>query len=336
MTEEIYVWGGLADLLVGYLDENGLDAPALRHELQQYDPARRMPITVWWSLLEHVSQCQPTPALGVFIGQQVKIHQLGVLGYLAASCETLGEVLLRFQRFQPLLHNLTPSLIGQESGAFRFSWDPSYGKSTQLSNEVLVSGLLWMLRTLTADKAPAPSYVAFPGPWPADQTLYETLLGCKVRFEARTLTIHWPLEILSLPINGSDPHLRGLLDQQAQAQLQTLPRPDAFLAELQHQMSIALQEGEPSAEQVARRMALPVRTLYRHLQQRALTYKSLLGGLRFQLARQYLADPRLSLPEIAMMLGYSEQSAFTRAFKSWCGQTPLNYRKAHKTRRGDG
>lgn len=330
MAEEIYVWGGLADLLLSYLDDNGLDAPELRHELQQYDAAKRIPITVWWSLLERVSQCQPIPALGVRIGQHVEIHQLGVLGYLAASCETLGEALLRFQRFQPLLHNLTPSLIGQEIGAFRFSWDPSYGKSTQISNEVLVSGLLWIFRLLTAEKTPAPSYVEFPGPWPADPGLYEKLLGCEVRFEARTLIIHWPQEILSLPINSSDPHLRSLLDQQAQAQLQTLPRPDVFLAELQHQMSIALQEGGASANQVARRMEMPVRTLYRHLQQRNQTYKSLLGKLRFQLARQYLSDPRLSLPEIAMMLGYSEQSAFTRAFKSWCGQTPLNYRKAQK------
>jgi len=68
--------------------------------------------------------------------------------------------------------------------------------------------------------------------------------------------------------------------------------------------------------------------LYRRLQERNLTYKGLLNQLRFQLAQRYLADRQLSLSEIALLLGYSEQSAFTRAFKSWCGQTPLHFRKA--------
>ncbi|HEJ2575411.1 TPA: helix-turn-helix transcriptional regulator [Pseudomonas aeruginosa] len=53
----------------------------------------------------------------------------------------------------------------------------------------------------------------------------------------------------------------------------------------------------------------------------------MLDELRQQLAKQYLADPALSLSEIALMLGYSEQSAFSRAFRGWYGETPLRYRK---------
>lgn len=331
MAEEVYVWGGLAGLLRSYLDDCGLDAPELRQALKPYEASQRMSITAWWSLLERIAQLQPLPALGLRIGQVVKVHHLGVLGYLAASCENLGEALRRFQRFQPLLHNLTPSFASQEAGELRFSWDPSYGQSTQLSNEVLISGLLRIARTLTPQNARGPSLVEFPGPAPADSAVYEELLRCPVRFQANTLAIRLPVAALALPINGSDPHLRTVLDQQAEALLQVLPRPDAFLAEFQRLVVNALQEGEPSLEQVARRMGVSPRTLCRHLQERSLTYKGLLNQLRIQLAQRYLSDRRLSLPEIALILGYSEQSAFTRAFKSWCGQTPLHYRKA----RGD-
>lgn len=66
-------------------------------------------------------------------------------------------------------------------------------------------------------------------------------------------------------------------------------------------MMVALQEGEPSA--------------------------AVLGDVRFKLARMYLADSRLSSAEIALLLGYSEQSAFTRAFRTWSGSTPLDYRR---------
>lgn len=327
MAEGIYVSGGVVELLLNYLDAHGLAAPAPRRTLAQYSSGQRLPITVWWELLEEISRAQDTPAVGLHIGQHFKIHHFGVLGYLVASCETLEQALLRYQRFQPLLHNLTPTLAHRQGQKMQISWDGSYGRSTQLSNEVVASSLLQLARLLTGHHALVPLVVEFPGPAPEQPAIYEKLLGCPVRFKARTLIVHLPVDALSLPINGSDPHLRALLDQQAEALLEALPKPDALLSTLQHLIVNALQEGEPSLEQVARRMGMPARSLYRRLEERRLTYKGLLSQLRFQLAQRYLCDPQLSLSTVAMLLGYSEQSAFTRAFKSWSGQTPLHFRK---------
>lgn len=328
MAEGVYVWGGLAGLLLSYLDTHRLKATEVRQTLARYEAGSRMPIATWWSLLDEIAAAQPLPAVGLRIGQHFQLHHFGVLGYLAASCETLGQALLRFQRFQPLLHNLTPTLASQRSGSMQISWDPSYGRSTQLSNEVVVSSLLRLARMLTAQDMLVFSSVEFPGPAPKDTRIYETMIGCPVRFKAKTVIVHIPLVVLDLPIDSRDPHLQAMLDQQAEALLQALPQPDAFLSQLQRLMVNALQEGEPTLQQVAQRMGVAERSLYRRLQERGLTYQSLLNRLRHQLAQRYLADPGLSLSEIALMLGYSEQSAFTRAFKSWCGQTPLRQRKA--------
>lgn len=79
---------------------------------------------------------------------------------------------------------------------------------------------------------------------------------------------------------------------------------------------------------LAKKLNMPLRSLYRSLHQRDQTYKGLLDKLRQELANQYLADPALSLSEISLMLGYSEQSAFSRAFRNWTGKTPLQVRKA--------
>ena len=75
-------------------------------------------------------------------------------------------------------------------------------------------------------------------------------------------------------------------------------------------------------------MGLSERTLYRALQERDLRYKQVLNSLRFELAKDYLRDAQLSLPEIALLLGYAEQSVFSRAFKEWAGESPMRWRKA--------
>jgi AraC-like DNA-binding protein len=152
-------------------------------------------------------------------------------------------------------------------------------------------------------------------------------MGCPVRFEARCHALEIPASLLAMRITSSDPYMRGLFDQQAQAMLAQQPSPDQFIEHLQQQMMVALQEGEPSAAVLASRMHCSLRSFYRQLALHGLRYRTLLGDVRFKLARMYLADPRLSLAEVALLLGYSEQSAFTRAFRAWSGSTPQGYRR---------
>ena len=74
-------------------------------------------------------------------------------------------------------------------------------------------------------------------------------------------------------------------------------------------------------------MHVSVRTLQRRLDARELTWQQLLDRTREQLAHQYLADRSLTLGDIALLLGFSEQSAFNRAFRRWTGQTPARIRR---------
>lgn len=328
MAESVYVWGGLAGLLLSYLDTHGIEAIDARERLARLGSPQRMPISTWWQVLDDINRAQSLPAVGLRIGQHFQLHHFGVVGYLAASCETLGQALQHFQRFQPLLHNLTPTLVKRQGADLQVSWDARYGPSTQLSNEVVVSSLLRLARMLTGHDAPIFSSVELPGPAPARIDVYRRILGCPLVYRARTVVVYIPLPVLDLPINGSDPHLRAVLDQQAEALLQALPQPDALLVGLQQHIVMALQDGDPSLRSVARSMGTAERSLYRRLQERNLSYQEILSRMRFRLAQRYLANKRLSLSEVASLLGYSEQSAFTRAFRQWSGQTPLRYRKA--------
>ncbi|MCA6062313.1 helix-turn-helix transcriptional regulator [Thalassolituus marinus] len=91
-----------------------------------------------------------------------------------------------------------------------------------------------------------------------------------------------------------------------------------------------LRDGEPSIDQIARVLNCSARTLQRRLQVAGTSYREELNLVRYKLARSYLEDPSLQIIDVAMLLGYSEHSVFTRAFREWSGKTPQDFRQQRR------
>lgn len=208
-------------------------------------------------------------------------------------------------------------------------WTPVVHKNSQLSNEVLLSGILSTIRKILKRPEICPLKIEFSAPAPVDITPYAEVYGCPISFNSDVLRLWLPLEILYLPIPSSDPHLKKLLDQQAEALLKSIPNPDTFLKELQLIIVSMLKIGDPSAENIAKQMNLSLRSFYRKLSDYNLHYSNLVKSIRLELSKTYLTKSALSLTEIALLLGYAEQSAFSRAFKQWENISPSEYRKTH-------
>ena len=324
--------------------------------------SERLPIGQWWALLERVAQVSNDPHVGLRIGKLTQIQDVGVLGYLAASCETLGQAMQRLQRFEGLLQQLAASSVAVDGDCIRLAWTNENGHSTDLSNEVLISGLLTVLGILIAPHRIKPVCVEFPRKSDSGLATYEAMLGCPVQFARPQLAVRLradnlmlpinsrdthlmqllgcPVQFarpqlavrlradnLMLPINSRDTHLMQLLEQKAATALKGLEHSDEFLIQLQKAMSRGLLERNASMPWVAVQLNMSVRSVYRALNERGKTFKGQLDELRQTLAQQYLADETLSLSEIALLLGYSEQSAFNRAFRQWTGSTPLKHRR---------
>ena len=99
------------------------------------------------------------------------------------------------------------------------------------------------------------------------------------------------------------------------------------------QLSRAMSEGVPTLTDIAGRLAMSGRTLQRKLAEQGLSFQSLIDEARRELAEELLRDSRIPLADVAFLTGFADQSAFTRAFKRWAGQTPRPYRLlAHKSR----
>ena len=106
-----------------------------------------------------------------------------------------------------------------------------------------------------------------------------------------------------------------------------LPESDDFLVRLRDTVIRCLHEGFSDAKSVAFELNLSERTLHRRLKMKNRVYRDILKEIRKSMAVNYLSDPVLTLPEVALLLGYSEQSTFSRAFKAWYGLPPLKYQK---------
>ena len=135
---------------------------------------------------------------------------------------------------------------------------------------------------------------------------------------------------MATAVRQPDAALLTVLQQHAEQLLAALPRRDPFLDELQGSLSALLRGRSPTLAATALRLGVSVRTLQRRLEERGLHFQQLLDETRAMLARDHLRNRSLRITDVAMLFGYSEQSAFDCAIRRWTGQTPEDFR--HESR----
>lgn len=330
MASIVRVTGAWTQLLVDWLDAERLPAPDIRAALLRWAQEDVVPLQVWRELLERATALRPQlPAPGLTIGAMVQPRHVGVMGYVVLASSNLGEALVAYQRYERLFYGADLAEVGIEGNDVEIRWKRSSESMGQLMDSVGISALVTFLHRQVDSTLP-PTLITFINSAPdrpEEKAAYEAFFGCPVRFDDGYTRVRFPLSYLAIPMPHSDPGLRALLDRQAQALLLALPDSDAFDRALQQVMLRLLPENSATLQRAAEALHVSVRTLQRRLDARELTWQQLLDRTREQLARQYLADRSLSLGDIALLLGFSEQSAFNRAFRRWTGDTPARVRR---------
>ena len=326
------------DVLVGSVPSSLVGVVLAYCQQQQITPAthwhgflqqERLSLQAWCDLLAELATYQPRPALGLEIAIFARPAHVGVLAYLSLACATLGEALQQFRRYHRLAYDCSaPTLTTQDDGrVLTVNWAFEAGKPGQLVDEFAIGMFYQLLQQLVAPQRVDLRQVAFINPAPLERQRYERFFGCPVSFAAAVTTVSVEIGLLALPLARPDATLQAILDAQAQALLAALPSKDLFSQQFQQAVVQAVQQGEVSILGVAERLGLSVRGLQRRLATQNLQYQAALDQIRRILADQYLKDRQLGLADIALLLGYSEQSAFQRAYKHWTGQTPQKMRQ---------
>lgn len=331
MAATMRVTGAWVQLLSDWLDRENLPAPELRTVLDSRGAADIVPLSLWQELLAKAVRLRPNQlAPGLEIGAGVQPRHVGVLGYLILTCQTLGDAMAAYQRYEELFYGRNLVDVEVQGSDITVCW-PATDSLGKLADSAGLAALVRFLHRLV-EEPPSPSLVSFvfAAPGRAEQQAYEAFFGCPVGFSAEQSCVQFPLALLATPLPHSDTSMRAMLDRQAQAMLLALPDAQGFDRALQQAMVRLMPEGRISLPNLAGALHVSVRTLQRRLADRSLTWQALLDRTRAQLARHYLADPTLTLSDIALLLGFSEHSAFSRAHRRWTGRTPAQARGAVK------
>lgn len=334
MLAGLRVSGAWIQLLAEWLDREHLQAPAIRDELERRKYDEEIPAKIWSDLLERSVALKPEAiAPGLAIGLLVQPKHISILGYLTLASSTLGEAMLAYLRYERLFLGNNAAEVTVVGADMEMHWSPE-ATISQLADCVALSVLITFCRNLLANSALSPSLVTFVHPVPeqADEVAaYERFFGCPVHFDDSHMRVRFPTSFLNMKLVHGDPGLYVLYERQAEALLLAQPDPDDFDRELQRVILKLLPDGSANVVQVAHELNQSVRTLQRRLDDRGVTWKALLDRTREQLAIKYLGDHSLSIGDITLLLGFSEQSAFNHAFQRWTGTTPARYRREKKT-----
>lgn len=294
------------------------------------DPNAVMDQQQWVALLEAAAHETGDPAFAIGMAAQMPWKDLGVLGYVALNSPTIGAALDNSRRYLAVQQTGGALVLDAGPREARFSYAvvdrriADYGQHA----ESVFAMVVRMIREATRLASWAPRGVSFRHDAPADDGAHVRFFRAPVRFGQRTNTLVLAAADLATPFVAADAGLLPVLVRHAEDCLARLPRAGAFADDVRGAVIAAIGAGDPSIDAVAARLGSSARSVQRKLQADALSFKAVVDATRLALAEGYLADPSLSLTETAFLLGYSDLSAFSRAFRRWTGKTALEFRRA--------
>ena len=330
MSETLQTTGIFLRPLVQMLRHRGHDADGilLAHGVEPAmvaNPEARVDAARTSALLDEAVRLLDDPSLGINMARHSEYSTFGGLGLALAAGGNLRSVLTRIVRFHRLISDVVVSALEDDA-----------------------SGLGLHMRPATDDHQPHPQAILFV------MASIMGMLRFRIRRELNPIAVMAPViaepvrlameRYFRTPVTESDHFALLFGDDEADAQLeasdpQLAAMLDATLTQrlveadrgsLAMQLSIWLEErlpeGEPSLSEAADRLHMSVRSLQRRLGDEDMTWKQLLEKTRRLLVQRHLQAPNMSITQLAFLLGFSDVSSFSRAFKKWYGVSPSHYR----------
>jgi AraC-like DNA-binding protein len=315
--------------LAAYVAHRGGDLlAALAAELPE-DPDARIPFELLVRAWPAAARLTGDDAFGLHFAEAAAVGSFGVFDYVTRARPTLGEALACGIRYQRLLHDAVEFGLRLDGEVAIFS-HRAHGEAGGAPRHAAEAALAsWLVRTrVLTGVALQPIAVRFEHAAPSAIAEHRRIFGIAPGFGAGGNELHLARADLARPLATADAGLAAVLERHATTLLAALPAGEAPLARVRRVVAEELRLGTPSAATVAKRLHASVRSLQRLLAEHGTSFRDLVDELRRELAERYLAEPTISVTEAAFLLGFSEPSAFHRAFRRWRGTTPEAFRRA--------
>lgn len=294
-------------------------------------PEARFPLPLLHDILDHAVALTRNPAVGLAIGAEISTASMGVIGHILFNNHTLGAALKQYVRLAALVNEGLSVTLESGDGEAMLSFVYNKPRDHHAVN---------IDRMLMQTVARAKSYVSqqvimtrvgFHHPRPADLAPYEASFDCELQFNEPRSYIAFEERFLDFELPQRNPYLHQALSRQVEALLARLRQRRSLAAKVRYMVTSRLSKGDFDAEAIASDLAMSRHTLYRHLKSEDMSFHDIVESARREKALQYLKKGKYSLSEIAFLLGFSELSAFSRAFKRWTGQSPGQYGKSMRS-----
>jgi len=301
-------------------DDVGIDPAGLAR------PDWRISHEVGNALLAEAVRLTDDEAFGLFAAEQLQPQVLHGLGLAWLASDTVYDGLKRMARFGKLISTGANPHLEEDEEFVHVQLDRVFEiPNFCFAGRDYAVGMIVRMCRLTLGEFIAPVAIAIERPTPEQPERWEYELATRVSFESEVTRITWARADIMDPLVTGDPGLARVNDDQTQAYL------DSFMSQSTSREVVTkivdrLPDGPPSQELIASDLSVSNRTLQRKLKDEGTSFMDLLQDTRLQLARKYLRQPGRSVVETAYLLGFSEPSTFSRAFKRWTGRAPADYR----------
>lgn len=291
------------------------------------DPDARIPrptvLAVWNALRERTGD----PALQLVAPTSLPFGAYRVIEYMVAASATVGDGVHRFARFFGLIaDDVKLSVVeGADECCLQLATVDGGAVPPVYVDYVFAAFVGRVRMRIRPDLRVC--RVELRQPEPRETVPYRRLFDAPVHFGAGADRLCFAREEWGAQTVSGDSALVALLEEHARI---LAARPSRAVSDFAVEVEKAIASGLPdraSAEAVARALHMSVRTLQRRLTGSGTTFRQVADAVRARLAQGYLADRKVSIPEVAFMLGFSEESAFSRAFRRWTGESPSRWRR---------
>lgn len=285
----------------------------------------RLPYANVLTLVKESVAVTQDPAMWLRVEDYWHPSQLGALGYAWLASSSLRTALGRLQRY---LRTVTTGLelhYEESAAEFRIRFEFMDLVATAFGRDNVAVMLLITLCRANYGKAFAPLHVSFVQPEPASQTKFLERFRCPVYFNQPATVVTLDPAIINKPLSTSNPELAGLSDQVMIRYLANLDKQD-IKSRVMSEILEQLPSGGVTDSSISKSLHMTTRTLQRKLKEAGTSFKELLSEVRSDLAEKYLQNSQYTLTEISFMLGFSEASSFSRAYRRWKGKSPSEAR----------
>lgn len=248
----------------------------------------------------------------------------GPLEYAIRSSANLRAAFQRIDRYHGLLNERAHVSLHEHDQAAQAQYQANAVDTPPAYIDFVLASWLHMVRQLTSPSF-VPSRALLPFAAPADTSMHRAVFGEHVQFDAAEASLFLPRALLDAPLTHADHALVNALDRHIEQSLSTLAPARPWSQRVRQEVARQLPDGLPTLEKVGAALAISTRALRRRLLEEETSYVRVVDALRRELALEMTQNPALSLPEVAFALGFSEPSAFHRAFRRWTGRTPRGH-----------